>query len=60
MTTELNTSDNQDIEMDNFKRIINSGTNERFIHHFDDMHFHRSYSNNENLVLIAEKQLQLV
>jgi hypothetical protein len=48
------------LEMDNFKRIINSGTNERFIHHFDDMHFHRSYSNNENLVLIAEKQLQLV
>ena len=43
--------------MDNFKRIIDSGIEDKFIHHFDDMHFHRSYSNNEQLILCAEKQI---
>jgi hypothetical protein len=47
------------LEMDNFKNIIASGINDKFIHHFDDMHFHRSYSNNEQLILYAEKQLSL-
>jgi hypothetical protein len=43
------------LEVREFKNLLNSRTN--FISNYDDVHFHRSYFNNEELINIAEKQL---
>ena len=44
------------LEVNHYKTLLNSNRN-NFIHEFDDMHFHRSYQNNETLILNAEQQL---
>jgi hypothetical protein len=44
------------LEMDHFTNLVNSGKT-NFISKFDDSHFHRSYHDNINNILNAEKQL---
>lgn len=44
------------LEMDHFTNLVNSGET-NFISKFDDSHFHRSYSDNINNIMNAEKQL---
>ena len=44
------------LEMSDFKNHLNNGDN-NFIFNYDDSHFHRSYFNNIDLILNAEKQL---
>jgi hypothetical protein len=44
------------LEMDDFKK---QGKNSNFVMKYDDAHFHRSYYDNELLILEAEKQLSI-
>jgi hypothetical protein len=44
------------LEMNIFTKLVNSGA-KNFISNFDDSHFHRSYYDNINNILNAEKQL---
>ena len=44
------------LEMDNFKKLLSNGSTQ-FISNYDDAHFHRSYFNNVDLILNAEKQI---
>ena len=44
------------LEMDDFRNRLNIGET-NFMNQYDDCHFHRSYINNEDLILNAEKQI---
>jgi hypothetical protein len=44
------------LEVNHYKTLLNSNRI-NFIQEYDDMHFHRSYQNNEALILNAEQQL---
>ena len=47
------------LEVTDYKNyLINNYNN--FIHLYDDAHFHRNYKNNENYILDAERQINLI
>jgi hypothetical protein len=47
------------LEMSKYNEHLNNN-DKNFIKFYDDSHFHRSYKNNENKILDAEKQLDLL